>query len=157
MNNILSSHFIYVHKMKLRIINQCCFSSSSFFQLGIAVGFVLPPMLVGNHDDIELIGSDLKLMFYLVAGLTSILVVLMVLCKYLLIVFWMRVNQFFLQSSRIIHQLHHQLHKKPPTQIQKVIRLSCNPWRILLWIRITFFFYYLTVSMLVCFMLSRLS
>ncbi|KAL5287119.1 hypothetical protein ACFFRR_008205 [Megaselia abdita] len=48
-------------------------------QLGIAVGFVLPPMLVGNHEDLDLIGSDLKLMFYLVAGLTSVLVVLMVL------------------------------------------------------------------------------
>ncbi|XP_055603517.1 feline leukemia virus subgroup C receptor-related protein 2 [Uranotaenia lowii] len=45
-------------------------------QLGIAVGFLAPPLLVQNHDDLDLIGSDLKLMFYLVAGFTSLLVVL---------------------------------------------------------------------------------
>ncbi|EAA11941.4 feline leukemia virus subgroup C receptor-related protein 2 [Anopheles arabiensis] len=45
-------------------------------QLGIAVGFLVPPMLVENHDDINLIGDDLRLMFYIVAGFTSVLVVL---------------------------------------------------------------------------------
>lgn len=69
--------------MKLR--TESSINVVSLFQLGIAVGFVLPPMLVGNHEDISLIGSNLKLMFYLVAGLTSVLVVLMVLCKFVLI------------------------------------------------------------------------
>ncbi|EDW61531.1 choline/ethanolamine transporter flvcr2a [Drosophila virilis] len=46
-------------------------------QLGVAVGFVLPPMLVPNSEDINQVGSDLQMMFYLVAGLTSILLVLM--------------------------------------------------------------------------------
>ncbi|XP_035785899.1 feline leukemia virus subgroup C receptor-related protein 2-like [Anopheles albimanus] len=45
-------------------------------QLGIAVGFLVPPMLVENHDDISLIGDDLRLMFYIVAGFTTLLVVL---------------------------------------------------------------------------------
>ncbi|XP_050074566.1 feline leukemia virus subgroup C receptor-related protein 2 [Anopheles maculipalpis] len=45
-------------------------------QLGIAVGFLVPPMLVENHDDINLIGDDLRLMFYIVAGVTTVLVVL---------------------------------------------------------------------------------
>ncbi|XP_053662494.1 feline leukemia virus subgroup C receptor-related protein 2 [Anopheles marshallii] len=45
-------------------------------QLGIAVGFLVPPMLVENHDDISLIGDDLRLMFYIVAGVTTVLVVL---------------------------------------------------------------------------------
>uniref|UniRef100_A0A2M4BLW0 Choline/ethanolamine transporter FLVCR1 n=1 Tax=Anopheles marajoara TaxID=58244 RepID=A0A2M4BLW0_9DIPT len=45
-------------------------------QLGIAVGFLVPPMLVENHDDISLIGDDLRLMFYIVAGFTTFLVVL---------------------------------------------------------------------------------
>ncbi|KFB48526.1 AGAP005839-PA-like protein [Anopheles sinensis] len=45
-------------------------------QLGIAVGFLVPPMLVENHDDISLIGNDLRLMFYIVAGFTTVLVVL---------------------------------------------------------------------------------
>uniref|UniRef100_A0A182MFC6 Uncharacterized protein n=1 Tax=Anopheles culicifacies TaxID=139723 RepID=A0A182MFC6_9DIPT len=44
--------------------------------LGIAVGFLVPPMLVENHDDISLIGDDLRLMFYIVAGVTTVLVVL---------------------------------------------------------------------------------
>lgn len=32
-----------------------------------------------NHDDLDLIGQDLKLMFYMIAGFTSVLVVLVVL------------------------------------------------------------------------------
>ncbi|XP_058054546.1 heme transporter FLVCR2 [Anopheles bellator] len=45
-------------------------------QLGIAVGFLAPPLLVENHDDISLIGDDLRLMFYIVAGFTTFLVIL---------------------------------------------------------------------------------
>lgn len=45
-------------------------------QLGIALGFLLPPVLVENHPDLNLIGDDLKLMFYIVAGFTSLLVIL---------------------------------------------------------------------------------
>lgn len=48
-------------------------------QLGVAIGFVLPPILVANHDNPELIGKDLQMMFYLVAGATTTLVILMVL------------------------------------------------------------------------------
>ncbi|KAH8396581.1 hypothetical protein KR215_000872, partial [Drosophila sulfurigaster] len=47
-------------------------------QLGVAVGFVLPPMLVPNSENLETVGKDLQMMFYLVAGLTSILLVLMI-------------------------------------------------------------------------------
>ena len=50
-------------------------------QLGIAIGFVVPPMLVANSDDLDLIGHDLQWMFNYVAGLTTVLVILMVLCK----------------------------------------------------------------------------
>jgi FLVCR family feline leukemia virus subgroup C receptor-related protein len=46
--------------------------------LGVAVGFLFPPILVKNHDELDLIGRDLLAMFYLVAGLTTILVVLIV-------------------------------------------------------------------------------
>lgn len=55
------------------------------FQLGIAVGFVLPPILVGNSDDLEVIGSDLLFMFYCFAGFTTILMVLMIFCKMILL------------------------------------------------------------------------
>uniref|UniRef100_A0A7G3ART3 Choline/ethanolamine transporter FLVCR1 n=2 Tax=Lutzomyia longipalpis TaxID=7200 RepID=A0A7G3ART3_LUTLO len=45
-------------------------------QLGIAIGFVMPPILVRNHDDLDLVGRDIQFMFYLVAGFTSLLVIL---------------------------------------------------------------------------------
>ncbi|XP_037827907.1 feline leukemia virus subgroup C receptor-related protein 2 [Lucilia sericata] len=48
-------------------------------QLGVALGFVLPPMLVANSDDPELVGHDLQWMFNYVAGITTVLVILMVL------------------------------------------------------------------------------
>lgn len=51
------------------------------FQLGIAVGFILPPKLVRNHDSLDMIGDDLKLMFYMIAGLTTVLVVLVIVCE----------------------------------------------------------------------------
>lgn len=51
-------------------------------QLGVAMGFLIPPMLVKNHDDLEMVGADLKFMFYLVAGFTSVLLVLIILCGF---------------------------------------------------------------------------
>lgn len=50
-------------------------------QLGVAMGFLIPPMLVKNHDDLDLVGADLQFMFYLVAGFTSVLLVLIILCR----------------------------------------------------------------------------
>ncbi|XP_026481098.1 feline leukemia virus subgroup C receptor-related protein 2-like [Ctenocephalides felis] len=47
-------------------------------QLGVAVGFLLPPLLVKNHDDLELIGRDLQNMFYLVAGFCGLLLLLVI-------------------------------------------------------------------------------
>ncbi|CAD7092327.1 unnamed protein product [Hermetia illucens] len=48
-------------------------------QLGVALGFILPPMFVRNHDNLDLIGKDLQFMFYCVAGVTTVLLILMVL------------------------------------------------------------------------------
>ncbi|XP_030021076.1 uncharacterized MFS-type transporter C09D4.1 isoform X2 [Manduca sexta] len=48
-------------------------------QLGVALGFVMPPMLVKAQGTIEEIGADFQLMFYLVAGFTSVLFVFIVL------------------------------------------------------------------------------
>lgn len=54
-------------------------------QLGIAIGFIMPPMLVKNHDgDKNLVGEDLQFMFYLVAGFTTVLLVLILICKCIL-------------------------------------------------------------------------
>ncbi|XP_069675450.1 choline/ethanolamine transporter flvcr2b [Periplaneta americana] len=48
-------------------------------QLGIAIGFLLPPVMVKNHDNLEDIGRDLSIMYYSVAGFTTVLLVLIVL------------------------------------------------------------------------------
>ncbi|KAJ8736680.1 hypothetical protein PYW08_007336 [Mythimna loreyi] len=48
-------------------------------QLGVAVGFVLPPMLVRASGTIPEIAADLRLMFYLIAGFTSVLFVFILL------------------------------------------------------------------------------
>ncbi|KAL0901983.1 hypothetical protein ABMA27_007120 [Loxostege sticticalis] len=48
-------------------------------QLGVALGFVLPPMIVRATGTIEQIGADFQVMFYLVAGVTSVLFVLILL------------------------------------------------------------------------------
>ncbi|XP_072947544.1 choline/ethanolamine transporter flvcr2b isoform X1 [Epargyreus clarus] len=48
-------------------------------QLGVALGFLLPPMLVRAQGTVEEIANDFKIMFYLVAGFTSVLFVLIVL------------------------------------------------------------------------------
>lgn len=69
-------------------------------QLGVAVGFVLPSIMVKNHEQLEDIGSDLKVMFYSIAIFSSILLVLMILCKpiYFLVFFQIFQRFFFLLS-----------------------------------------------------------
>ena len=42
------------------------------FQLGVALGFLLPPVMVQMHDgDIGAIGDDLSFLLYILAGLSS--------------------------------------------------------------------------------------
>uniref|UniRef100_A0A1B6KB51 Choline/ethanolamine transporter FLVCR1 n=1 Tax=Graphocephala atropunctata TaxID=36148 RepID=A0A1B6KB51_9HEMI len=45
-------------------------------QLGIAIGFLIPPMLVKNSEVMDSIGAGLSTLFYSVAVLTSVLLVL---------------------------------------------------------------------------------
>jgi hypothetical protein len=53
-----------------------------YVQLGVAIGFLLPSMLVKNHDNLDDIGQDLSVMYYSVAGFTTVLLVLILLCEY---------------------------------------------------------------------------
>jgi hypothetical protein len=53
-----------------------------YVQLGVAIGFLLPTMLVKKHDNLDDIGQDLSVMYYSVAGFTTVLLILIVLCKY---------------------------------------------------------------------------
>ncbi|XP_024085056.1 feline leukemia virus subgroup C receptor-related protein 2 isoform X2 [Cimex lectularius] len=47
-------------------------------QLGVALGFLIPPSVVPDVDDNELVGSRLGLLFKSVAGFTSVLLVLII-------------------------------------------------------------------------------
>ncbi|XP_017890021.2 uncharacterized MFS-type transporter C09D4.1-like, partial [Ceratina calcarata] len=51
-------------------------------QLGIAIGFLFPPMLVQNSEDMNIVGRGLQVMFYIVATFTTIILVLIALCTY---------------------------------------------------------------------------
>jgi hypothetical protein len=53
-----------------------------YVQLGVAIGFLLPTLIVRNHDDLDDIAHDLSVMYYSVAGFTTVLLVLIILCEY---------------------------------------------------------------------------
>lgn len=42
-------------------------------QLGIALGFLIPPRIVKDHENVEEIGQDLRFLFYIVAGVCTVL------------------------------------------------------------------------------------
>ncbi|KOC64839.1 putative MFS-type transporter C09D4.1 [Habropoda laboriosa] len=48
-------------------------------QLGIAIGFLFPPMLVQNSNDREISGRELQVMFYIVAAFTTVILLLILL------------------------------------------------------------------------------
>lgn len=45
-------------------------------QLGCAIGFLIPPEVVPNHEDLDVVGYRLSLMFYGTAGVTTLLFIL---------------------------------------------------------------------------------
>ncbi|KAG1938429.1 feline leukemia virus subgroup C receptor-related protein [Pimephales promelas] len=47
-------------------------------QLGIAIGFLVPPILVPNVDDLDTLASNIRVMFYITAGVATFLFVLVV-------------------------------------------------------------------------------
>ena len=53
-----------------------------YVQLGVAIGFLLPTMMVRKHENMDNIAQDLSVMYYSVAGFTTVLLVLIILCKY---------------------------------------------------------------------------
>lgn len=50
-------------------------------QLGIAIGFLVPPILVPNVDDVDELAHHIRIMFYITAGVATVLFVLVVFCK----------------------------------------------------------------------------
>lgn len=51
------------------------------FQLGVAIGFLVPPMVVSDVRDKEVIGDQLQLLFFGSAVAPTITLILLVLCK----------------------------------------------------------------------------
>ncbi|XP_034381421.1 feline leukemia virus subgroup C receptor-related protein 2 isoform X2 [Cyclopterus lumpus] len=47
-------------------------------ELGIAIGFLLPPILVPNVDDVEELGYHIRIMFYISAGVATFIFILVV-------------------------------------------------------------------------------
>lgn len=50
-------------------------------QLGTALSFILPPLIVRNHDNIDDIGKDLSYLFYGVGAVITPVVILVFICK----------------------------------------------------------------------------
>lgn len=50
-------------------------------QLGTAIGFVLPPLMVKNHDNTEKIGEDLYRLSWVLAGYMLPVAVAIIVCK----------------------------------------------------------------------------
>lgn len=67
----------------------CTLSSACFWtfllvfalQIGCALGFLIPPEIVINTDDLDVIGQRLSVMFYGGAALTSALFILILICE----------------------------------------------------------------------------
>ncbi|XP_051942326.1 feline leukemia virus subgroup C receptor-related protein 2 isoform X1 [Hippocampus zosterae] len=47
-------------------------------QMGIAIGFLIPPILVPNVDDVEELAHHIKIMFYISAGVATIIFILVI-------------------------------------------------------------------------------
>lgn len=48
------------------------------FQLGIAIGFLVPPMLVPNVEDMDELAHHISIMFYITAGVATFLFILVI-------------------------------------------------------------------------------
>ena len=47
----------------------------------MAIGFLVPPILVPNSDSLDEIGNDLSIMFYAGAGYMTLLFILVIISK----------------------------------------------------------------------------
>ncbi|XP_069694726.1 choline/ethanolamine transporter FLVCR1-like isoform X2 [Periplaneta americana] len=53
-------------------VSTACAIAVNGTMLGIALGLLLPPMIVHNHDNLEMVGAGLEYMFYWTAGLSAL-------------------------------------------------------------------------------------
>lgn len=49
--------------------------------MGIAIGFLIPPILVPNVDDINELAHHIRVMFYISAGVATVIFILVIISK----------------------------------------------------------------------------
>ena len=63
------------------LFNQHIFCFAHHLKVGVAIGFLLPPILVPNVDDVEELAYHISVMFYITAGVATFIFVLVVIGK----------------------------------------------------------------------------
>lgn len=80
----LNIHYTTLHCTKTTFIIPICFIPNCaplIPQLGIALGFLVPPMLVPNVEDINELTQHIRVMLYISAGVATALFVLVIIGK----------------------------------------------------------------------------
>lgn len=54
---------------------------ASHIQMGIAIGFLIPPILVPNVDDVNELAYHIRIMFYISAGVATLIFILVIIGK----------------------------------------------------------------------------
>lgn len=54
-------------------------------QIGVAIGFLVPPIVVPNSESLDDIGSHLTIMFYAGAGFMTFIFILVVISEFTLV------------------------------------------------------------------------
>lgn len=67
-------------------------------QLGIAAGFLIPPVLIPNVEDVEKLAYYISIMFFMTAGVASALFILVIIGKDVGVCTW---NQMGLRSADV--------------------------------------------------------
>lgn len=70
-----------MHMYMLCCVLTSCYDWLLFPQLGVATGFLIPPMLVPNVDDMDQLAHHISIMFYGTAVVATVLFILVMACK----------------------------------------------------------------------------
>ncbi len=68
------------------IFKQYIIQNKNAIQIGVALGFLIPPIMVKDHDNLDEIGADLSVMLYAVAGYCTVLLCFVLFGSYIFMV-----------------------------------------------------------------------
>lgn len=74
-------------------------------QLGIAIGFLVPPILVPNVDDMDELAHHISIMFYITAGVATLLFILVVFGKISQEAFKVSVHTIYKNISHVLQMV----------------------------------------------------